>query len=188
MKREAAQGNETEQSADCGENPELQHLLERCGHFLYHRRGEKFGQRRILMVLWDSEKKQKKMLQQELMEKLGIRAGSLSEIIGKMEENGLVYRTRSKEDRRKICISITEKGCSELEKANQAIKRQEQILFLSLSGEEQQTMCQLLEKLLEGWEKQFDPELVRGHRSHCCGEKREDAEQEKKCDHKEGKQ
>ncbi|MCI5650391.1 MAG: MarR family winged helix-turn-helix transcriptional regulator [Fusicatenibacter sp.] len=176
---------ETERSAEeYGANPELQRLLERCGHFLYHRRGEKFGQRRILAILWEFEQKQAKergqsgkssdcsvsetgMPQQELMERLGIRAGSLSEIIGKMEENGLVCRARSEEDRRKICISLTEKGCCALEKANQAIKKQEMVLFLSLSLEEQETMCHLLEKLLDGWEQQFDAELLRGHHARC---------------------
>lgn len=88
------------------EKYELLGLIERCGHFLYHRRGGKRGQGRILKILLTEGE----MTQKKLQERLGIQSGSMSEIVLKLEGNGLVYRTRDESDKRKIKLKITEAG------------------------------------------------------------------------------
>lgn len=164
--------NENETRRDTAGNPKLQKLMERCGHFLYHRRGGKIGQKRILQILHDYEQHADVcgqdgehkigLTQQELQNTLGIRSGSVSEIIGKMEASGLIIKTRQENDRRRICLALTDMGREAVEKTMLQNARQEAMLFEMLSLEEQNELIRLLTKLLEGWEERFDPELVNG--------------------------
>ena len=82
--------------------PELLLSMERCGHFLYHRRGGKNGQNRILKILVTKGYK----TQKELQEILDIQSGSISEIVMKMENKGLISREKDINDRRKILYNL----------------------------------------------------------------------------------
>ena len=66
--------------------------MRRCGHFLYQRQGGQ-GQRRVLTILQERGS----MQQRELQEYLGIQPGSMSELIGKLEQKGLLKRTSSED-------------------------------------------------------------------------------------------
>lgn len=134
------------------EKHELLGLIERCGHFLYHRRGGKRGQGRILKILLTEGE----MTQKELQERLGIQSGSMSEIVLKLEGNGLVYRTRDEADKRKIKLKITEEGKQFFEEKHRTKIEQEKKLFNALTKEEQETLKILLTKLFEDWESNFE--------------------------------
>lgn len=143
-----------------GENKELLSLMELCGHFLYHRRGGKHGQTRILRLLSEHGK----MSQHQLQEILNIKSGSLSEIVRKMENENLIVRQKHPEDRRNIMIQITEKGTLTLEENTRHLQRDEGILFEALSKQEQEQLYSLLSKLLSDWKEHFGQSLFQ-HRS-----------------------
>ena len=151
-----------------GKNEALQSAMERCGHFLYHRRGGRMSQERILRILyeWEEEQKEKEekaqgLSQLKLQTLLGIRSGSVSEIIGKMEAKGLIVKARQETDRRKVSLFLTPLGREELERARLENERQEALLFAALTAGEQKELLGLLEKLLENWQHTFGADLKR---------------------------
>lgn len=140
---------------------ELLALMELCGHFLYHRRGGKTGQARILRLLSEHET----LTQRQLQDILNIKSGSLSEIVRKMEHDNLISRERHPEDRRNIIIRITEKGRFTCSQNLNLLKEQEKTLFSSLSQQEQAQLCELLSRLLDDWQSHFEHTLFE-HRKH----------------------
>lgn len=149
------------------ENQELLSLMEKCGHFLYHRRGGKRGQGKILKILC----KEGEMTQKELQQCLGIQAGSMSEIIMKLEEQGLITRTKHEKDRRKINLSMTTKGKAFFEEQMQEQLEEEKRLFEGLTEEEQNELQKLLNKLFINWETHFDKTLF--EHKKCCKQHKE---------------
>ncbi|MCD7738441.1 MAG: MarR family transcriptional regulator [Lachnospiraceae bacterium] len=150
---------ETEKPSEGSDpNHELLTLLEKSGHFLYHRRNGRCGQRRILTLLdrWEKEHgAEEGMSQQELQKRLGIQSGSISEILGKMENSGLIRKARQMSDHRKICIFMTDAGRERLERKKEENRRQETLLFQHLTPEEQAELQRIMEKLLTGWAEDF---------------------------------
>ena len=120
--------------------------MRRCGHFLYQRQGGQ-GQRRVLTILQERGS----MQQRELQEYLGIQPGSMSELIGKLEQKGLLKRTSSEEDRRSRILTLTEQGQKMAHPG-----QEEQELFSILSEDEKEQLKALLAKLLEAWESRPD--------------------------------
>ena len=64
------------------------------------------GQGHVLRMLYHMGP----MSQKELQERMGIQAGSISEVTLKLEKKGMVSRCKSPEDRRRILLSLTEQG------------------------------------------------------------------------------
>lgn len=69
----------------------------------------------VLMLLWD--KKQQTV--SELGQRLYLDSGTLTPLLKRMENTGLVQRTRSKQDERKVIVKITHKGDQLKEKASE---------------------------------------------------------------------
>ena len=134
-----------------GENKELLKTMEMCGHFLYHRRGGKRGQARILKLLIENGE----MSQRSIQDILDIKSGSLSELVRKMEAENLISREKDEADRRNISIKITPKGIERAEENSQILKKQEQVMFNSLNDEEQEQLYTLLKKLIDDWNAEF---------------------------------
>ena len=109
------------------------------------------SQKRILMFLREFGD----ITQSELTQRLQIQPGSASEVIGKLETAGFLVRTPSNTDRRTTNIVLTEAGIAAAEDA--ALQREErhQQMFSCLSGEEQDTLLGLLEKLNADWESKY---------------------------------
>lgn len=137
------------------DDKKLLEILELTGHFLYHRRGGKRRQYKILCILHDNGD----ISQKTLLDMFNIKSGSLSEAIVKMEADGLITRTKSPEDKRNYIIHLTEKGRNEYLDINSQIKGQEKILFNTLSDEEKDELYRLHDKLLADWREHFSPEL-----------------------------
>lgn len=137
------------------EKNELLQILERCGHYLYHRRGGKRGQGRILRILY----REGELSQKTLQDMLDIRAGSMSEIIGKLESAGLLVRGKDIEDRRRITLKITDQGHRFVEDRERENYEKDERLFACLDPNEQEDLKRLLQKLLTSWEAEVSPEF-----------------------------
>ena len=136
---------------DCIENSDdLYGLLRICGHMLNHRGGERNGQRRIISIVSNYEE----IGQRELQEMLQIQPGSMSEILSKMENKGLIQRIKDEEDKRKIIIRLTEEGRVHVHEHHKSQKKRD--LFGALDDEQQEELKKLLKLLLADWKKEQD--------------------------------
>ena len=129
------------------ERRQLLDLLQRCGHHLHNQKGKKFGQYRILLIL----SRHPKITQKELQELLHIQAGSLSEILTKMEGYHLIERTKREEDRRSVQIQITKAGLAKVQCLTEEYQEENELLFSSLSDEECSILWDLLSRLYLDW-------------------------------------
>lgn len=135
--------------------------LRDLGHtirFLYEGRG---SQKQILIVLY----KAGGMTQRELTERIGVQPGSASEVIGKLENAGLILRTPSLADRRTADIQLTEAGRIQAEEAARLREIRHREMFSCLSEEERGTLLALAEKLNADWDCRYrDRDKGGGHR------------------------
>lgn len=125
-------------------NQQLTRRLRRAGHFLYHQCGCGQQQDTVLRLL-ESEGP---MSQKALGERLSTQGASVSELVSKLECKGLVMRTRSEEDRRCVLLQLTEKG---QEARRFFAKRPENELYSSLTPQQKESLCSLLDTLLGAW-------------------------------------
>ena len=129
------------------EDDSLMSLLFHAAHAVRPRMedGPGMGQARVLKVL----KEEGSVAQSVLQDKLAVRPGSLSELLGKLEAKGLIRRTPDPEDRRKNTLSLTEEGEKAVEDREERLEDRNKA-FDMLSEEEQETLKGLLKKILEG--------------------------------------
>jgi len=122
---------------------ELIHNIRSAGdtiRSLYEGRG---SQKNILMTLL----KRGSMSQRDLTEGLEIKPGSASEVLGKLEEAGLLARTISKSDRRTFILELTEEGRKRAEEYRKAREERHRRMFSCLSVKEKEELSELLSKL-----------------------------------------
>lgn len=114
----------------------FQRLLQNCGV-------EEFNgpQGNILYVLWQKDK----VPIVEIAAKTGLAKNTLTVMLDRMEENGLVFRKQSADDRRKTLVCLTEKAY-ELERDYNLVSQQMNDLFFQ----------NLSEKDIEELEKYLD--------------------------------
>ena len=102
----------------------------------------------VLLVLWEKDKQTVK----EIGEKLYLDSGTLTPLIKKLIQKGLVKKEINKDDEREMLISLT-KEANELKK--EIVKVPGQIAgCVKLSPEEVATLYSLLYKLLGGFHDQ----------------------------------
>lgn len=107
------------------------------------------SQKRVLTVL----EKTGTITQAQLTEYLGIQSSSVSEILAKLENAGLVTRVKNSLDQRTIDVSLTPAG---IEQAQETIRQQQQRnqeMFSALSPAEKRSLLVLLEKVNADWER-----------------------------------
>ncbi|MGO3153418.1 MAG: MarR family winged helix-turn-helix transcriptional regulator [Galactobacter sp.] len=68
--------------------------------------GLTYPQYLVLVVLWDQDV----ISVRELGRELSLDSGTLSPLLKRLEANGLIIRTRSEEDERRVDVSLTEEG------------------------------------------------------------------------------
>ncbi|BCS87761.1 MarR family winged helix-turn-helix transcriptional regulator [Pseudodesulfovibrio sediminis] len=131
---------------------------------LYHRRDSAHhAQDHVLSII----KERGPINQGVLLEILDVRSSSLSEIIRKLERNGLVTRNRDERDRRSFVVSATEKAGAlntDLDNMRESADR----LFTCLNAEEQTQLHAILEKIIQSLAD--DPLSQPGGR--CCNQNR----------------
>lgn len=122
--------------------------MNRTMHSLYE---GKASQRRILIILNEVQA----VTQRELTEWLGIRPGSASEVLAKLENAGLILKTASETDRRTTNITLTEAGRQQAEEAARQRSVRHREMFSCLSEEERAMLLTLLEKVNSDWETRY---------------------------------
>ena len=126
--------------------------LRRCYRFIHnHADGGKWSQARALRQL----RFHGEMTQRMLQEHMSIQQSSLSELMKKMEEQGLITRTCCPTDRRQVMIGLTDEGRALLTASEEADLQQNIHYLQVLTAEEQQTLLALLTKLDEGWSAMY---------------------------------
>lgn len=125
------------------QDEELNRLLRRCGHVLYHQTHH-CQQDAVLLLL----AKQGAMNQKEIQKHLSTKAGSVSELISKLENKGFLQRSRDEQDKRRVVLSLTEKG---LLAAKIHEDRPAEHLFDVFTAEEKAQLIGLLDKLHTSW-------------------------------------
>ena len=91
------------------------------------------------------------MSQARLAEKLNIRSASASELLAKMEAEGLVIRTPDADDGRANRVVLTDAG---KEAANAVLaerRKRDETLFSVLDQTEKQQLTALIDKLIHSW-------------------------------------
>lgn len=124
--------------------------------FLYEGKG---SQKRILIIL---EEIGGSITQQELTKRLGIRPGSASEVIAKLESMGYISRTQNETDRRTVDMMLTESGKIAAAEAGAQRRQRHTEMFCCLSDDEKKELLILLEKVNKDWS-------VRYQGSEACG-------------------
>ncbi len=127
------------------EERELAALLSACGSQMNRRAEDSMGQGRIMHILSG----RKEISQKELQDLLQIQAGSISETLSKMEQKGLIVRTKDEEDKRRSVVRLTEVGEQHI--AEYRSRKKSKRLFGALSEEQQDKLRELLSVLLESW-------------------------------------
>lgn len=82
-----------------------------------------------------------------ILENMVQRSSNVTRIVDKLEQKGLVVRTLSKEDRRKMDILITEEGLALLKKLDVKVQAFHQPFMHNLNEEEAETLQRLIKKL-----------------------------------------
>lgn len=106
------------------------------------------GQGKVLVMLAENDGVSQKLL----TEQSGIRPASLSELIIKLERNGLVERHRNEEDKRNRDVYLTEDGRTLAETIKSRKDESADFLFDVLSEEEKETLTVLFDKLITSLE------------------------------------
>ena len=127
---------------------QLTGLLRFCGKTLHHGMGGKCSQDRILMLL----DRRGTVTQRELMDIIGIQSGSMSEVLGTMEEAGLLSRVKNEADKRNMDVMLTEAGREAATEVRQRRAALEIILFETFREDEKRQLLALLKKLKEAWQ------------------------------------
>jgi MarR family transcriptional regulator, organic hydroperoxide resistance regulator len=81
---------------------------------------------------------------------LGLRASSASGLFDRLVRRGYVRRSRSQEDRRRILLSLSDKGRAAVEASVRHHQERMETLFAALNAEERDRYLQLLEKVMGG--------------------------------------
>lgn len=82
-----------------------------------------------------------------ILEQMVQRSSNVTRIVDKLETKGLVARTQSLEDRRKMDIVITKEGVKLLKKLDKKVMEFHKPMINNLSQEEADTLQQLIKKL-----------------------------------------
>ena len=131
---------------------ELYRALLRVSHLLRHGHGEPElrmapGQQRVLTALARHDS----LSQRDLLEEMGLARATLSELLTRLEEKGLVERARSKADRRVTIVSLTKKGKAAAKKVVRIESDIADEAFAPLSAEQKNDLKSTLDTVLQSW-------------------------------------
>lgn len=124
----------------------LHALFQRCSNILSRRIGGNATRRQIIALLAE----QGELTQCELRKLLGIQAGSLSELVARMERCGVIEREPDPQDKRRLVLRLTEEG---KKRAAEPRIIGDERLFAALSVDEQAELRRILLKIEEAHER-----------------------------------
>ena len=103
----------------------------------------------------------------ELCELMDVRPSSLSELLGRMEENGLVQRVSDENDKRTNRVLLTDAGRESVERIEKKYEEENARLAACFTEEELEQFCALCERLSAHMETL--PEQQERHPHGPCG-------------------
>ena len=127
------------------------HILDElgfCGHYLHVHGGGRSGRAPILCTL---RKMGGKMPQRELASRFELKAGSLSEVLAKLEEAGLIERTRDPQDRRQLIVRLTDEGERKADEDQVDRERFRAEALTCLGAEERAGLEDMLARIKQHW-------------------------------------
>lgn len=151
------------------------HRLNRQMHRISHREGHGkgglyHGQANLLLIILQNDGAS----QRDLAEQLDVRPSSMTEMLSRLEQCGLIVRKQDEKDQRVMHIYLTEEGKKTAEKTAESKGAYVESIFRALTEEEQEQMLILTEKLCAGLEadEDFQTDEMRheGHHHGPCGE------------------
>jgi DNA-binding MarR family transcriptional regulator len=132
-------------------NGELDSLFQYASRLMarvYHHHGHApHAQRHIFQMI----RERGPMPQKELMGLLGVRSASLSEVLAKLERQGLISRKRNETDKRGFIVAANEAQPSRQEPT----KQMNRDFFACLDDEEQKQLASLLRKTIASVERNY---------------------------------
>lgn len=123
-------------------------LLGACGHYIHVNGGGRSGRKPLLCTLLAHGGQ---MSQRDLMCKFDLKAGSLSEVLTKLEKAGLIERTRDEADRRQLNVSLTDTGKAEAEAEQLHRQKFHQEAFACLTKDERTQLEEVLNRVINHW-------------------------------------
>jgi len=90
--------------------------------------------------------------QADLGAKLDLDKSTITDIVNRLDERGLITRTKDLTDRRKYQLKLTKLGESELKMLQPRVAQMDKTLTRTLQDDELDALHQLLLKLLDGYE------------------------------------
>jgi len=131
------------------DNEDLARLFHRASKMMarsYHRHSHAHhAQARV----YDIIRQNGAMSQAELLQMLDVRSSSLSEILGKLEQGGLISREKNENDRRSYILSVKEGGIPPFADHDQSRAKGADALFSCLNEQERNLLGGLLRKITE---------------------------------------
>ena len=121
--------------------------LRACGHVLHFNMGGKAGRKRVLATLL----REGEISQRTLQDLLDIQSGSLSEILAKIEADGLLEKVKCGSDRRGYILRLTESGQALAKQVTACHEARVDKLLGCLSDDEQLALLAMLDKLTLHW-------------------------------------
>lgn len=139
-------------SGDSGSAPSTEARIMRdlgyFGYFLHVHLGGRNGKQHILVKLLANGSE---MTQRDLQEASSVTSASLSEVIAKLEAEGLVTRTRSEIDRRQLTVTLTPEGEERARKVVETRARFEERAFDFLDRDERERLADALDLMAARW-------------------------------------
>ena len=117
--------------------------LHRNAHRLGHREGYYREQSRLLLLIAGNDG----IIQRDLAAQMDVRPSSMTEMLAKMEQLGLVRRGQDEKDQRVMHIFLTGEGQKAAEESKKTNDRLTRELFRGLTPEEIEEMLCLVKKL-----------------------------------------
>lgn len=102
------------------------------------------------------------MNQAQLARELDIRPQSLSELLGKLESDGMIVRQQSESDKRQTIVTLTEQGRTRIAEFHEKRRQEAEDFLADLSEEEKDELYVLLKKLIDSHRetKATEPEEI----------------------------
>ena len=102
------------------------------------------GQATLLCVLFQQDG----MTQSEIAEQLSVQGATVTNMLQRLEEAGLVVRRRDAEDNRLVRVYLTEAGHEKERSINAQFGSMQELIFQGLSDEERALLRKWLEKII----------------------------------------
>lgn len=130
-------------------------MLGFCGHYIHVNGGGRSGRAPIICALL---KHGDAIPQRELMNMFDLKAGSLSEVLTKIERDGLVERTRDPQDRRQLIVRLTPEGHKQAAAEQLDRERFRAEALCCLTDAEREQLEDMLARIKQHW-KEIEPDM-----------------------------